>query len=189
MLLNLFTKHKQIDPADPHTPMPAGPIIYREDGQIDWGNMWDSFCMLALDGGPPHRGDLLTAPTNPDIERMSYHAAVIEIARGVWETTGLTAVPDTPGWIAIICHSSAQARWLAEAILKENVEARSEGHELYVPVSDQFQLKHETKNVITAVAKTSHYWDAHLAVEVKQSLAFQDGLQRLLKTLGKLFGG
>jgi sirohydrochlorin cobaltochelatase len=57
---------------------------------------------------------------------------------------------------------------------EENVQARHEGELLFVPVGDQFELKQEIKNVITAVAKTTHYWQEHLAVEVKQALAFQD---------------
>jgi sirohydrochlorin cobaltochelatase len=178
MVLNLTATHKPAGTAeDPRAPMPAGPIVYREDGKIDWGNMWDSFCMLALDGGPPHRGELLTAPLSPDVNRENYHFAVTEIARGIWETSGLTAVPHSPGWLAITCHSPAQARWLAEAITEENVDARHEGKALFVPVGDEFRLKGEIKNVITAVAKTSHYWDAHLAAEVKQTLAWQTRLE------------
>ena len=178
MVLNLAANHKQGEAAiDPRAPMLAGPIVYREDGQIDWGNMWDSFCMLALDGGPPHRGELLTAPENPDMNSENYHFAVTEIARGILETSKLTAVPATPGWLTITCYSAAQARWLAEAITEENVQARYEGKQIFVPVGDAFRLKGEIKNVITAVAKTSHYWDAHLAAEVKQTLAWQTRLE------------
>jgi sirohydrochlorin cobaltochelatase len=109
---------------------------------------------------------------------------MVEIIRGVQETTGLTAVPDqAPGWCAITCHSPAQARWLAEAILQENVAARSEGARLFVPVGDQFRLKQEIKNVITAVAKTHHYWEAHLAAEVKQTLAVQAALAYVVARL------
>lgn len=183
MVLNLATTHKRVEMAA-DTPMPAGPIVYREDGQIDWGNMWDSFCLLALDGGPPHRGDLLTVSTNPDVECINYHLAMVEIIRGIQETTGLTAVPDeAPGWCAITCHSPAQARWLADAILQENVAARREGARLFVPVGDHFRLKQEIKNVITAVAKTHHYWEAHLAAEVKQTLAVQAAFNRLAVSL------
>lgn len=184
MVLNLSANHNQKKTAvDPRAPMPAGPMLYREDGQIDWQNMWGSFCMLALAGGPPHRGDLLTAPTNPDVDSEGYRLAVAEIVRGIWETSRLTAVPATPGWCAITCHSPIQARWLAEAIVEENVEARSEGALLFVPVGDNFRLKQEIKNVITAVAKTSHYWEAHLAAEVKHTLALQAALGRFTTRL------
>jgi sirohydrochlorin cobaltochelatase len=154
--------------------MPAGPIVYREDGAVDWSNMWDSFCVLAQEGGPPHREEMLLAPSNPDSTSDNYIFAVTEIARGIWEVAALTAVPATPGWLQILCQSKGQASWLAEAIEEENVQARHEGELLFVPVGDQFELKQEIKNVITAVAKTTHYWQEHLAVEVKQALAFQD---------------
>jgi sirohydrochlorin cobaltochelatase len=162
--------------------------VYREDGAIDWGNMWDSFCVLAQEGGPPHRGDMLLAPSNPDTSSDNYHFAVTEIARGIWEVAELTAVPAIPGWLEILCHSGSQARWLAEAILEENVQARHEGQLLFVPVGDQFRLKQEIKNVITAVAKTTHYWQEHLAVEVKQALAFQDKILRIWRKLRNVIG-
>ena len=175
MVLNLSKTYKNgTAPADKAAPMPAGPIVYREDGAIDWGNMWDSFCVLAQEGGPPHRGDMLLAPANPDTTSDNYYFAVDEIARGVWEVARLTAVPATPGWLQILCRSESQARWLAEAIVEENVQARYEGELLFVPVGDDFRLKQEIKNVITAVAKTTHYWQEHLAAEVKQALAIQD---------------
>ena len=168
--------------------MPAGPIVYREDGAIDWGNMWDSFCVLAQEGGPPHRGDLLEAPHKPDTTSEAYQFAVTEIARGIWEVAELTAVPATPGWLQILCQSETQARWLAEAIVDENVQARHEGSYLFVPVGDQFRLKKEIKNVITAVAKTSHYWQEHLAVEVKQALAFQGKILGIWRRLRNVIG-
>jgi hypothetical protein len=48
MVLNLAANHKPGETAvNPRAPMPAGPIVCRADGRIDWGNMWDSFCPLA----------------------------------------------------------------------------------------------------------------------------------------------
>ncbi len=186
MVLNLSKTHKNDgSAADKAAPMPAGPIVYREDGAIDWGNMWDSFCVLALDGGPPHREDLLQAPQSPDIHSQGYQFAVAEIIRGIQEVAELTAVPAEPGWLQIECRSDGQARWLADAIVEENVQARHKGNRLLLPVGDDFQLKGEIKNVITAVAKTTHYWQEHLAVEVKQALAFQE---RVEKIWGKLRG-
>lgn len=181
MVLNLSKSNN--NGADPAAPMPAGPIVYREDGTVDWGNMWDSFCVLALDGGPPHRGDFLQAPLHPNVDSESYQFAVAEIARGVLEVSGLTAVPAEPGWLQIECQSEGQARWLAQAIEEENVQARHEGIWLLVPVGHQFRLKQEIKNVITAVAKTTHYWQAHLAVEVKQALAFQDKIEEVWRKI------
>ena len=189
MVLNLSKTHKNgTTSANLAAPMPAGPIVYREDGAIDWGNMWDSFCVLAQEGGPPHRGDLLAAPHKPDTTSEAYQLAVTEIARGIWEVAELTAVPATPGWLQILCQSETQARWLAEAIVDENVQARHEGSYLFVPVGDQFRLKKEIKNVITAVAKTSHYWQEHLAVEVKHALAFQDKILGIWRRLRNVIG-
>ena len=180
MVLNLSKTHKnETAVANKAAPMPAGPIVYREDGCVDWGNMWDSFCALAVDGGPPHRGKMLQAPDKPDITSVNYHFAVAEIARGIWEVAQLTAVPAEPGWLQMECQSAGQARWLAEAIEEENVQARHKGQLLLVPVGDQFRLKKEIKNVITAVAKTTHYWEEHLAIEVRQALAFQDKIEAI----------
>jgi sirohydrochlorin cobaltochelatase len=39
---------------------------------------------------------------------------------------------------------------------------RREADVLYLPAGPNFTLKREIKNVITAVAKTVHYWRAHL---------------------------
>lgn len=191
MVLKLSESHKNGAPApqaNHAAPMPAGPIVYRDDGRIDWGNMWDSFCVLALDGGPPHRGDLLHAPTNPDIHSPSYHFAAAEIARGIEEVCGLTAVPAEPGWLKIHCLTQSQAHWLAEAIIQENVQARHDGTRLFVPVGDDFRLKYEIKNVITAVAKTTHYWQDHLALEVKQALVLQEKVATLWHKLRKVVG-
>ena len=189
MVLNLSSNHKK-QPAevDKSAPMPAGPILYRDDGRIDWGNMWDSFCVLALDGGPPHRGERLKAPHNPDTTCEAYEFAVAEISRGIWEVAEMTAVPAEPGWLQIACQSEGQARWLAEAIEEENVQARHEQRWLLVPVGDEFRLKHEIKNVITAVAKTTHYWKEHLAVEVKQALAFQDKIEGIWRRIKQVIG-
>ena len=130
---------------------------------------------------------MLEAPTNPDTSSDGYHFAVTEIARGIGEVAELTAVPATPGWLQVLCQSEGQARWLAEAIVDENVQARHDGHLLFVPVGDQFRLKKEIKNVITAVAKTTHYWQEHLAVEVKQALAFQDKIMGIWRKIRRAF--
>src|SRR5262245_26888007 len=52
---------------DKRAPMAAAPIKYAADGSVDWGNMWDSFCVLAREGGPPHRGQLLDAQEGADV--------------------------------------------------------------------------------------------------------------------------
>src|SRR4029450_4733958 len=102
------------------------PMNARRVGRVDGGDMWDSFCVLARDGGPPHRGTMLRAQTNADITSASYRFAVEEICRGIGAVSGLRAGPAGPGLIAVECRSAGMARWLAESIEQENVAARAE---------------------------------------------------------------
>jgi sirohydrochlorin cobaltochelatase len=152
-------------PAVSAAPMAAAPFLWREDGRPDWGNMWQSFCELALFGGPPHRGEeqaLHARPTAggaPDSNADS----IAEIQRGIWETTGLSAEPAEPGWLAVACESPKMAAWLCATILLENVDARCAGSTLFVPAAPSFEIKDEVKSVITVLAKTHHYWQAHLS--------------------------
>ena len=173
---------------DKAAPMASAPMQYRESGEVAWGEMWESFCALALEGGPPHRGEMLKAQLLPDTYSPTYQLAVQEIVRGIQEVSGLPATEVRPGWIGVTCPSAAMAGWLAEAIVAEKVEAHAEAHLLLVPVGDYYTLKGEIKNVITAVAKTTHYWGDHLPAEVKQTLAFQAKLASFwswIRRLGK----
>jgi sirohydrochlorin cobaltochelatase len=54
------------------------------------------------------------------------------------------------------------AAWLCAAIIVENVDARVEGDRLLVPAGSDFVLEDQVRSVITAVAKTHHYWREHL---------------------------
>lgn len=151
-------------PAPSTAPMSSAEFIYREDGRPDWGAMWTSFCELALYGGPPHRGepDTLRAPIEvPAPDPAS--DAITEIRRGIFETTGLFAEPTNDGWVAVTCRSRKMAAWLCATIILENVEARFEDERLFLPASPDFRLKNEVKSVITVLAKTNHYWEAHIA--------------------------
>src|ERR1700722_19781678 len=56
------------------------------------------------------------------------------------------------------------ADWLVRAIVMENVSARCEGTALELPAGPAYRIEKEIKNVITAVAKTSHYWLDHTGV-------------------------
>lgn len=147
-----------------NAPMAAAPFLYHVDGSVAWGQMWQSFCALALDGGPPHRPALLL-PVDPtsitDMNESAYHAVIAEITRGITETTGLAAQAAAPGWVAVPCVSLDMATWMTEAILAEGVTARSDGCHVLVPAGPAFALAGEIKSVITAVAKTHHYWVAH----------------------------
>ena len=61
------------------------------------------------------------------------------------------------------CASDEMALWLLRAIVVENVTVRREGYVLWFPAGPDFRLEREIKNVITVVAKTTHYWQEHVA--------------------------
>ena len=168
--------------------MASAPMKYREDGSVDWGNMWDSFCVLAQDGGPPHRATMLYAQEDADPRSPGYKAAAAEIIRGIRDVSGLHATPADPGWIAVHCHDAGMARWLCEAVNQENVQARADGPVLFVPAGEYFTTKGEIKNVITAMAKTTHYWWTHLPPEVKATLALQVRVERFKARVVNLVG-
>jgi sirohydrochlorin cobaltochelatase len=147
------------------TSMGSAMLKLGPDGRVAWDEMWTSFCDLALAGGPPHRGTLLEAVPAADAlaEPQKYQAVVAEIERGIRMVTGLPVLPSqTPGWVGVRCDSEEMAVWMMRAIIVENVMVRREGDVLYLPAGPQFTLKREIKNVVTVIAKTSHYWTAHL---------------------------
>jgi sirohydrochlorin cobaltochelatase len=147
-------------------PMGAAPLQRDPDGRVAWDQMWQGFCELALAGGPPHRGTLLeaVAPEAALANPERYAEVRAELARGLGLVTGLPVVLDGPaGWIGLRCADEAMAIWLMRAIVVENVMVRREGAVLYLPAGCGFTLDGEIKNVITAVAKTHHYWIEHQA--------------------------
>ena len=134
-------------------------------GEVAWDEIWTSFCDLALAGGPPHRGRLLEAITaeqaNKDIS--AYDVVVREIRRGIEMVTGLETIEsEVLGWIGVVCDDEAMAIWLMRAIIVENVMVRREGSVVFLPAGPDFRVKKEIMNFITSVAKTVHYWRAHL---------------------------
>ncbi len=149
-------------PPDPAAAMASAPFVWTADGRPDWGSMWTSFCDLALYGGPPQRGPEsalrapATEPAGSDGEMLA------EMRRGIWETTGLYAEPSASGWLSVTCESPTMAAWMCAAIILENVDARVEEDRLLVPAGPGYQLKDEVKSIITVVAKTHHYWQAHV---------------------------
>lgn len=175
---------RQLDKA---APMAPAPMRYTPDGRVDWGNMWDSFCALALDGGPPHRGTLLAPGDAAEPAGPAYLAVVAELARGIGAVSGLAAAAAEPGWLAVRCASPGMARWLAEAIQHENVVARHAGELLYVPAGADYKLKGEVKNVITAIAKTTHYWREHLPQAAKDAVEAQERLAGLWRGVRRRF--
>lgn len=145
--------------------MGSAPLKFDETGAVAWGEIWTSFCDLALAGGPPHRGTLLEAVTAEEALANSeaYQRVVAEIERGITLVTSLPVVTSrTPGWVGIRCESEEMAIWLMRAMIVENIMVRREGDVLFLPAGPHFTVRREIKNVITAVAKTVHYWSAHL---------------------------
>jgi hypothetical protein len=154
----------------PPTSMGSAKLKYGPDGKVAWGEIWTSFCDLALAGGPPHRGPLLepVSPAEVAAEPEAYHHVVNEIARGLWLTTDLPVLPHiAPGWVGVVCYSDVMAAWLVRAVVAENVSARCEGQTLYLPAGPRFRLEKEIKNVVVALAKTCHYWSSHISASQK----------------------
>ncbi len=145
-------------------PMSSAPLMYTEEGQVAWDQMWQGFCDLALEGGPPHRGTLLEPVSSAEVEknRDAYERVVAEIERGLRLVTGLPTIRCTaPGWVGLVCSNKEMALWLVQAISAENVSVRREETVLFVPAGPTYHREKEIKNVITAVAKTHHYWMEH----------------------------
>lgn len=168
---------------DKSAPMPAAPMKYLSDGSVDWGNMWETFCAPAWDGGPPHRGTMLYADVSADPTSPAYQIVVVELVRGIEAVSGLSAQAAEPGWLAVTCDSPEMAQWLGESIIVENVDARWRGATLLLPAGEHYTLQGEIKNVITVIAKSHHYWIEHLPTDVKRTLALQKQLTHLLERL------
>lgn len=155
---------KNLDGVSPRS-MGSVAIVPDETGKVPWDKLWTSFCDLAMAGGPPHRGKLLEPVPMEEIreDMDSYREVEGEIRRGIGLASGLKT-QDSPyvGWVAVECASEEMAAWLLRAILVENISVRREGSRLYLPAGPKFRVEKEIKNVITAVAKTVHYWQAHL---------------------------
>jgi hypothetical protein len=136
--------------------------------------MWGSFCDLALAGGPPHKGKLLEPATLEEIDanRAGHASVVAEIRRGIGMVTDLrTEESPAPGWIGLECNTSGMAAWLLRAITIENVAVRANGTILELPAGPGYRLLKEVRNVITVVAKTTHYWVGHMSVMHRQTIA------------------
>ncbi|MCX6047825.1 MAG: sirohydrochlorin chelatase [Chloroflexi bacterium] len=152
-------------------PMVAAPLRYDAEGRVAWDQLWDTeetdspFCELALAGGPPHRGALLepVLPSATTADPANYQRVLAELTRAIQMTTGLqTQLSAAPGWIGVRCYTDEMAIWLLRAIVVENVSVRREENILFLPAGPHFQLEQEIKNVVTALAKTHHYWQEHL---------------------------
>jgi sirohydrochlorin cobaltochelatase len=92
-----------------------------------------------------------------------YERVLAEIERGLRLVTGLPIIrSERLGWIGVRCENEEMALWLLRAIIVENVCVRREGMTLFLPAGPNFELEKESKNVITVMAKTHHYWMEHM---------------------------
>jgi hypothetical protein len=155
-------------------PMGSAGLKYDRDGKVAWNEIWQTFCDLAMAGGPPHKGTLLEAGRQEEIEAHPHRYAEVadEICRGVMMAAYLEAAPSPdPGWIRVTCLSEGMAGWLLRAIAMENVAARVDGVALDLPAAPHFRLEKEIKNVVTVIAKTSHYWLEHMPRSQQRAIA------------------
>ena len=153
--------YEQVQPVS----MGSAGLKYAADGMVAWDEIWGSFCDLAMAGGPPHKGVLLEAGKRAEIDAQPqrYEEVAGEICRGVMLAAQLEADPSpVPGWIRVTCYSGGMAGWLLRAVVMENVAARAEGLTIDLPAAPHFRLEKEIKNVVTVIAKTSHYWLGHM---------------------------
>ena len=154
--------------------MGSAGLKYDADGTVAWDEIWGSFCDLAMAGGPPHKGTLLEPATRDAIAAQPdrHHEVVDEICRGMAMVTMLrTGESPVPGWCRMECDHEAMAGWLLRAIVMENIAARAEGRYLDLPAAPAFRLEKEIKNVVTAVAKTCHYWEGHMPLTQQRAIA------------------
>lgn len=162
--LKMLPPQYQLNTAVSAAPMGAAGLVYSSDGKVAWDEIWQGFCDLALAGGPPHRGTLLepVSPETATADPQGYQNVLAELERGMHMVTGLSVVHShTPGWIGLQCDSDDMAIWLLRAIVVENISVRREGQILFFPAASHFRLEKEIKNIITVIAKTTHYWHDH----------------------------
>ncbi len=154
--------------------MGSAGLKYGLDGKVAWNEMWATFCDLAMAGGPPHKGMLLEPAPAREIEGTleRYASVVAEICRGITMVTDLdTERSPDPGWVRVECLTRAMAAWLVRAISMENVAVRADGVMLELPAGPRYRLEKEIKNVVTAIAKTTHYWQSHMSIMQRSEIA------------------
>ena len=156
----------------PPTSMGSAKLKRDADGRVVWGEIWTTFCHLALAGGPPHRGRLLPpVPTGEAKEHPAeQHAVVAEIE---------ARHPIDDGFED---RAQPHARLDRRALLRRRHgrlagagDCRRECHRparrnvLYVPAGPHFQIEKEIKNVVVSLAKTCHYLLDHTRAEQRPS--------------------
>ena len=56
-------------------PMGSADLKFDAEGRVAWDEMWQSYCDLAMAGGPPHKGRLLGPGAPDDISARPVAAA------------------------------------------------------------------------------------------------------------------
>jgi hypothetical protein len=154
--------------------MGSASLKFDAANRVAWDEIWGHFCDLAMAGGPPHKGKLLEAASKEEVEGepQRYRGVVEEICRGIRMVSNLAVeASSNAGWIRLMCSSEVMAGWLARAIAMENVSAHLEGDVVELPAGPHYRLEKEIKNVVTAVAKTYHYFDGHMEMAQLRAMA------------------
>jgi hypothetical protein len=154
--------------------------------RVAWDEIWDHFCDLAMAGGPPHKGKLLEPASASEIDAQPdrYREVVHEICRAIRMVSDLAVEPSShPGWVRVMCPTEVMAEWLVRAIVMENVSAHIQGTVIELPAGPHYRLEKEIKNVVTAMAKTFHYFDGHIEAAQQRRIAsvFEDREAPLLQ--------
>lgn len=146
-----------------NAPMSSAPFVYDKYGNVEWDKMWDSFCVLAENGGPAHRATILSSKgIQNNIDSDEYKKSAEEIINAIKKVSGYQAWDNRDGWIGIKLFNKNVAKWYSKIINSENVECKVEGSSIFLPVNDDFSLEKEIKNVVTVIAKSSDYWKFHM---------------------------
>lgn len=156
--------------------MGSAGLKFDATGKVAWDQIWGSFCDLAMAGGPPHRGTLLepASPAQIDADPRQYKTVVDEICRGIRMVSEVAVSrSQDPGWVQVFCPPPGMAGWLARAISMENVTAYAEGEVVRLPAGPQYRLEKEIKNVVTSVAKTTHYYLGHIGFGQRRAIGDQ----------------
>ena len=139
-------------------------------------------------GGPPHKTARYTVERIGTIDAVQPLRVIVDlqnIRRGITLATDLPADPSPiPGWVRVTCYGETMSGWLLRAITMENVAVRRDGLAIDLPAAPGFRLEKEIKNVITVIAKTSHYWLGHMPRTQKEDIAILfDAMARELKLM------
>ena len=156
--------------------MGSAGLKYDADGRVAWDQIWGSFCDLAMAGGPPHRGTLLQPATaeaisaNPEaqLRLSSYRRDPTRDFAGN-PSAGSARSRRVVGRCAVSqCRDGGMAR--ARDCDGEHSGTARRGNSVPVLRVRISVSPKKSKNVITATAKTCHYWTDHMSAEQHESI-------------------